>query len=335
MTTNIAIVGEAWGAEEERQRLPFVGPSGWELNKMLKEAGINRSECFMTNVFNLRPRPSNDISNLCGLQAQGIPGLKKLGAVGYVLRQFAPEIDRLYDELRSIRPNIVICLGVTAAWAMKAVGGIGSVRGTTFTTCLGFKGLATYHPAAIMREWSNRVITVADLTKAERESHYPEIRRPKREIWIEPTLEDLETFYALHLQPSDLIAVDIETAGTLITCIGFAPNERVSLVIPFYDPRRTGGNYWSTGADESRAWSFVRRVLNLPARKLFQNGLYDIGYLWRTVGLTPRNPAEDTMLLHHSIYPELQKGLGFLGSLYTDEPAWKQMRKTEMLKKDE
>jgi DNA polymerase len=333
--TNIAIVGEAWGIEEERLGRPFVGPSGWELNRMLKEAGIDRDRCFLTNVFNLRPRPSNDISNLCGPKTEGIPGLRPISSGKYCRREFAPEIQRLHDELRSLRPNLIICLGGTAAWAMRGSGGVSSIRGTTFSSTLGFKAIATFHPAAIMREWSNRVITVADLTKAERESHYPEIRRPKREIWIEPTLEDMETFYALHLQSSDLIAVDIETAGTLITCLGFAPNERVSLVVPFYDPRRAGGNYWATIDDERRAWAFVRRVLHLPARKLFQNGMYDIGYLWRTVGLTPVNPAEDTMLLHHSIYPELQKGLGFLGSLYTDEPAWKQMRKTEMLKKDE
>jgi uracil-DNA glycosylase len=333
--TNIAIVGEAWGAEEERLGRPFVGPSGWELNRMLKEAGIDRADCFLTNVFNLRPRPSNDISNLCGTKAEGIPGLRAISSGKYCRREFAPELERLNNELRSLRPNLIVCLGGTAAWAMRGSGGVSSIRGTVFNSTLGFKAIATFHPAAIMREWSNRVITVADLTKAERESHYPEIRRPKREIWIEPTLEDLETFYALHLQSSDLIAIDIETAGTLITCIGFAPNERVSLVVPFYDPRRAGGNYWPIMDDESRAWGFVRRVLSLPARKLFQNGMYDIGFLWRTVGLTPVNPAEDTMLLHHSIYPELQKGLGFLGSLYTNEPAWKQMRKTEMLKKDE
>jgi uracil-DNA glycosylase len=333
--TNIAIVGEAWGVEEERQQRPFVGPSGWELNKMLKEAGINRSECFMTNVFNLRPRPSNDISNLCGSQAEGIPGHRQISSGKYIRREFSHELERLYTELRQVRPNLIICLGGTAIWAMRGSGGVSSIRGTVFTSNLGFKSIATFHPAALMREWSNRVITVADLVKAERESHFPEIRRPKREIWIEPTLDDLETFYGLYLEPSDLIAVDIETSGPQITCVGFAPQPGISIVIPFFDPRRTEGSYWATRDLERRAWDFVRRVLNLPARKLFQNGLYDIGFLWRTVGITCRNPAEDTMLLHHSLYPESQKGLGFLGSLYTDEPAWKQMRKTGMLKKDE
>jgi len=333
--SRIALVGEAWGIEEERQRTPFVGTSGWELNRMLSEAGIKRADCFLTNVFNLRPRPTNDVSNLCGTKVEGIPGLRSLQSGRYVRREFAPELERLYTELRTVRPNIIVCLGNTAAWAMHSGGSIGKIRGTVFPSFLGFKSLATFHPAAILRQWSDRVTTVVDLTKARRESEYPEIRRPRREFWIEPNLEDLERFYGLYLQPSDLIAVDIETAGNQITCVGFAPRGDVAIVIPFTDPRREGGSYWPTSAHELCAWRYVAKVLQLPSRKLFQNGLYDLAWLWRNYGLTVVNPSEDTMLLHHSLYPELQKGLGFLGSIYTDEPAWKQMRKTEMLKKDE
>ena len=55
-------------------------------------------------------------------------------------------------------------------------------------------------------------------------------------------------------------------------------------------------------------------------------------------GYAVRNAAEDTMLLHHAIHPEMRKGLGFLGSLYTSEPAWKLMRhrgKDDQAKSDE
>ena len=71
--------------------------------------------------------------------------------------------------------------------------------------------------------------------------------------------------------------------------------------------------------------------------KVFQNGLFDMQYLAR-MGLQVRNALHDTMLLHHVLYPELQKGLGFLGSIYSNEPAWKLMRThkgEEELKRDE
>src|SRR3990167_8868100 len=56
----IMIVGEAPGFEEERSGHPFVGASGRELDKLLHEAGILRSECFTSNVCRERP-PDNKI----------------------------------------------------------------------------------------------------------------------------------------------------------------------------------------------------------------------------------------------------------------------------------
>ena len=60
-TARVMLVGECWGSEEERTQLPFSGMSGQELNRMLHEVGLMRSECYATNLVNARP-PYNDIS---------------------------------------------------------------------------------------------------------------------------------------------------------------------------------------------------------------------------------------------------------------------------------
>jgi DNA polymerase I-like protein with 3'-5' exonuclease and polymerase domains len=57
--------------------------------------------------------------------------------------------------------------------------------------------------------------------------------------------------------------------------------------------------------------------------KLFQNGLYDIAFLLRSYGMRVRGATHDTMLLHHALQPESLKGLGYLGSIYTDHGPWK------------
>jgi uracil-DNA glycosylase len=332
----IAIVGEAWGAEEERQKLPFVGGSGQELTRMLREAGIDRNACFLTNVFNLRPRPSNDIVNLCGNQDEGIPGRGPIQQGKYVRAEFAPQIGRLHAELRAVNPNLILALGNSAVWALLDQTGIGKIRGTVAQSSLGIKTIPAYHPAYVLRDWSLRHVTVLDFMKAKREARFKEIRRPQRYIWIEPTLKHMEMFYDQYIKPCNLLTVDIETMGTQITCIGFAPNRNTALVVPFTDPRREGGSYWPTAVDERQAWRFVKRVLRLPMRKLFQNGMFDCHVLWKSYGIITVNPAEDTMLLHHALYPESEKGLGFLGSVYTNEPAWKMMRSRKTtLKKDE
>ena len=70
---SIVIIGEAWGAEEEAQRTPFVGSSGYELTRMLEEAGIHRADCYLTNVLNFRP-PGNKLEAILGSKAEAIRG---------------------------------------------------------------------------------------------------------------------------------------------------------------------------------------------------------------------------------------------------------------------
>lgn len=331
---DILILGEAWGEKEEETGIPFSGTAGFILNGMLDQAGINRKECHITNVFNLRPKPSNDVKNLCGPKGSGIPGMPELQKGKYVLSRYACELERLYNEIKKVDPNIIIALGATAAWSLLHTTGIKTIRGYITRTNeavsakLGkvYKVLPTFHPAAIGRNWSDRPICIADLDKARRESSFPEIRRPQREIWIEPTLLDLATFEQQHILPSQMLSVDIETWNDQITCIGFSPDPSIALVIPFTTMRDKSGNYWNTKEDELTAWEYVRRWLSLRP-SMFQNGMYDIQFLLRSYGIKVPLATEDTMLMHHAMQPEFEKGLGFLASIYTDEVNWKQMRK--------
>jgi hypothetical protein len=98
----------------------------------------------------------------------------------------------------------------------------------------------------------------------------------------------------------------------------------LAIVIPFDDERSKGGSYWPTREIESAAWRYIRDVLidgSIP--KLFQNGLYDIAFLWRSYGIGVLGCREDTMLLSHALQPESLKGLGYLSSIYTDHGSWK------------
>jgi len=333
----IAIVGEAWGDEEARMGLPFVGWSGTELNKMLEEAEIERRECFVTNVFNLQPQASpigkgvrkNDILHLFTDKKHSSTPLPAFQKGSYLIDEYYSEVKRLWKELEEVKPNIVIALGNTALWALTGNSGIRSLRGTVYpsSTPAELKVLPTYHPSAVLRDWSLRPIVVADLMKARRQSKFPEIKRPAREIWVEPTLNHIQLFYDTYVARSSKLAFDIETVPGHITCIGFAPTPDKAIVIPLVDNRKPGGSYWPTAADERKAIELVSLYLSHPgSEKVGQNTLYDINWLWQKYGLTPVNYCRDTMLKHHALNPELEKSLGFLGSIYTDEPAWKIMR---------
>jgi DNA polymerase I-like protein with 3'-5' exonuclease and polymerase domains len=178
-------------------------------------------------------------------------------------------------------------------------------------------------------------VVIADLIKAKLESEHAQINRPAREIIINPNFETIAAFYA-QAKNSKAIAVDIETSRKQITCIGFGISRSLALVIPFVDHRMGDKSFWRSAIEEIEAWRWVQRLLALPTPKIFQNGLYDLQYI-RRVGLSITNSLHDTMLLHHAMHPELLKGLGFLGSIYTNEPAWKIMRNrsSDHLKSDD
>jgi uracil-DNA glycosylase family 4 len=306
--------------------MPFVGPAGWQLNSMLHEAGIVRADCFLTNVFNLRPRPTNKIENLCTTRKEVRHALPPLSSGKYIRDEFLPELDRLYGELTEVDPNVIVCLGGTAAWAILRDGRISKLRGAVADSPVlpGKKCLPTFHPSYILQGgYEARHVTILDLQKARRESEFPDIRRPKRTIFTEPLLGELDWFAEKFIAPARRLAVDIETRGQRITCIGFAPSADVALVVPFEDLRKPGGNYWGSVEAELAAWAWVRKVLDSPIEKVFQNGLFDMQRLWRGYGIPVRNAAHDTMLLHHAIVPESPKGLDYLGSIYTNESAWK------------
>jgi len=362
----ICLVGEAWGENEDALKTALVGASGIELLNMMAEAnlirlsladqaaieefwrardpravlrvwGAHEKEFFRTNVFNFRPNSRNDILALCGTKKETGSLLPPLKQGKYLYPKFEGELARLAAELAAEKPNLVIALGNTPSWALFGKTAISKIRGTIFPCTLvsGLKVLPTYHPAAIFRQYEYRAVTVIDLAKARREASFPEIRRPQRQVFIPETLTDLEIFYDANFASAEFIAVDIETSGTQITCIGFSPRIDRALVIPIVDPRRAGSSYWASLEEECQVWNFIRRVLESPSKKVFQNGLYDLHFLYRGYGLKPRNCEHDTMLLHHSLQPESPKGLGFLGSVYTDEPAWKLMRERKTNKRDE
>jgi uracil-DNA glycosylase len=362
----IFLLGEAKGENEDLLGKGFVGSSGASLLRMLDDAKLleltseDRAfmkkwwdtrdpkmvdmiwnlhpEFFRSNVFQLRP-PGNKIEAFCGGKGGAIVGYPALVKGKFVRGEFQPELDRLAEELINVNPNLILCLGNTACWAMLGQTTISKLRGTTILsthTVDGFKCLPTFHPAAVGRQHELRPTVVADLMKAAREADHPDIRRPKREIWIEPDLGDIHAFFRAYIKKGRRVSVDIETAGNQITCIGFAPRATVAIVIPFVDRRKLGRNYWATKEHERAAWDAIRGVLeDREILKLFQNGLYDVAFIWRSMGIRVYGAEEDTMLLSHAMQPESLKGLGYLGSVFTDEGSWKQMRQVATIKRDD
>jgi uracil-DNA glycosylase len=377
----ILIVGEAWGADEEKARLPFVGVSGQELWRMLGEAfphirpdlhnhaaelcdprwglawirrrdeWLNEAKIGFTNLLNIRP-PSNKLEALCASRTEMGKDYWKdypyvaLTSHKYLKKEYLHHLYRLRDQVKELKPNLVVAMGNAACWGVLGTTGINAIRGTTAWadngSGNGVKVLPTLHPASLLYEgqWSNRPIVVCDLMKAAREAEFPEIRRPPRIINIYPEEDEVARFVSETVANKPWrMGVDVETSGGMIDTIGFARNEREAFVVPFGPHRYRRGqnfiiikpfrngvevtNYWSF-EEECRVWRLIKRLLEADIDLVFQNGVYDIQYLLRMT-IRPSRCRDDTMLAWHSLFPELRKSLGFIGSVLTDESAWKEL----------
>ena len=318
---SIMIVGESYGDDGR----PFEGASFWLLKKALAQVGIDIDHCYLTPVFKSRV----EVTAVAGPKPLGIPGMASIYKGKYMPASYAEHLQSLYKEINNVNPNLILAVGPTAAWALCNTSGVRNIRGASRQT-EAFPGLArryqvlpTYHPDSVLREYSLYPVFLSDLDKARRYSAHPEFSRPSRKIWLKPTLEDLAIFGHDYLEPAPLISIDIETVGDQMNCIGFAPSPSIAIVVPLMS--HESPNYWPTAADERAALGWVKHWCETKPC-LFQNGMYDMNRLWRSYGIRCYKMEHDTMLLHHALQPEMQKGLGFLGTIYTDEASWKFMR---------
>jgi uracil-DNA glycosylase len=333
----LMIVNEAPNEEGFLSGRPLAGAQESLLRQSLSHVGIDLRDAHFRSVF---PFGVKDIKTLCGKAPEGMRGFPALTKGKYLLEKYASYINDLHEAIVHHKPTVVLALGATAMWALTGISGIRNYRGTPmhgFGHLSNTKIIPTFAPAAIHKDWSQYPVFIADLDKLRRNMDFPEIRKVRRSIFIEPTFEDLTAFERDYIIPNPYLSIDIETSGRIITCVGFAPTPQVALVVPFVNANNS--LYWPTVQLEVGAWRWVKRMCALNKTAVFQNGMYDMHHLWRNYGIPTLAAANghDTMLLHHALQPEMEKSLRFLGSIYTDEVAWKFMgrKKVETIKAED
>jgi uracil-DNA glycosylase len=133
-TADLVFVGEAPGFHEDRQGVPFVGPSGQLLNRLLAGIGLARADVYICNVIKSRPPRNRD------------PLPDEIAAC-------RPWLD---EQVRLVDPQVVVTLGNFAAKTLLGTAtGISRLRGRTYP----FQGrvlLPTFHPAAALHAQGRR-----------------------------------------------------------------------------------------------------------------------------------------------------------------------------------
>src|SRR3989304_5412292 len=334
--SRIMIVGEAPGQEEERVGTAFYGSSGWELDKMLKEAGLNRTLCFVTNVVRYRP-PENKISKWIAFKKKDITPDHVMVRGLPVLPIVKEGFDLLQQEIDMVKPDLIIVMGKIALWALTGKTDISKWRGSMLFSDEGIRLLPTYHPAYILRQWELRPILVQDLRRA---SYYKDKPWPETgwNFIVRPTFEQvvwhLNALYDDCELRSTMLSVDIETRAYNIACIGIAWNKHSAICIPLMVLENNDG-YWTEAEEAEIAYLLYRLLTHPNARILGQNFIFDAQYIFRAWHFIPQF-SRDTMLGHHVCFPSMQKSLDFICSMHNDHYVfWKDDGKTLSLDRDE
>jgi len=146
------LIGEAPGAEEDRQGLPFVGRAGALLDQMLAAVGLDRTrDVYVTNTLKCRPPDNRN------------PELAELA-------RCRPFLDR---QIALLQPRVVVLLGRFAAQSLlRTDDSIGALRGSVHEATVGdvaLRCIVTYHPAYLLRNPQDKAKAWRDWVAVRRE----------------------------------------------------------------------------------------------------------------------------------------------------------------------
>lgn len=323
--SSVLVLGEAPGEKEDLKGLPFIGPSGYLLDKMLEEAGFTKGQVWFSNPYKTRP-PDNKMDRLHEL---GIPH-----------NLFH---DQFFEELSHYKPTIIVACGKTGTQLLcpetkpyrkgkQEEAGFGNWRGSLLISPLlnwPHYVIPMYHPAYVLRNYEEREICLFILQRAFEEWQYLAANGtlkslPSRGIITNPDFDCASNFLQRCIDSSAPISVDIELLKRKVPyTISFAlsPLEAVSL------------SFWNYPTDQlTRLWRQMDEIFR-NKQQIGQNyTTFDCHWL-RALGFSVNlSLCHDTLIRHHVLWPELPHRLQFQTMQYTREPYYKEEGKGWSLK---
>ena len=329
--SRIMLVGEAPSENDFRGQAPFGGYPGQELNRMLPEAGIMRSECYCTYVSKLPP-PGGLLTSLVATKKKDITAAHVLLQGQYVLSQVEEGYKELLAEIEMVQPNVIVAFGNLALWALTGKWSVLKWRGSLLRANALFKDqtelerpkvIPTLYPSALIKQFELRGVVLTDLRRVKRHiTSRVYDNEPKWDFRVGQTFPATMNTLAALLSDAEAFVdpvwldFDIETRYGHIDCIGFSWSRVDAICIPLIGRGKPGG-YWSEDEEAQLVFSLYRLLSHHNVKVRWQNGLYDAQYVFRHWHFIPRG-AQDTMISQHSLFAAMPKGLDFLASMYAD-----------------
>ena len=308
----IMILGDAPTYADQEAGVLFS--RDYDLDKLLKETGIYKTNCWLSTVSKYH-----------------IPESPKGNKIPFDVRARQADVDleeQLADlqvEINQVKPNCIIALGSPALWALYGKKNIDDYRGSILSG-MGYKFIPTYNPRGLsgysgaeFKGYWNRQIIAFDLRRAKTQAQFPDIRRPSRTLRVCRNSYELQEFINRKISKTRL-GLDIEALRCIPTCLGLAFDRYEGMSVPLWN---CNGLSKIPDSDLVQIWLILAELLMNPKfKKVGQNFKYDEDKISR-LGLPIDKLSSDTMLKAFAINPELPKSLGFNTSIFTEEPFYK------------
>lgn len=310
----LIIVGESPWIQEANLGRPFVGMSGKLQDGWWREVGIDRQRVRIMNLYPFQP-PRREIDSID-------------------TATLIEWIGKLHQRIAALDgPKVIVPLGNYATFALTGKGqvraavrnaftneevsasekkaGISKLRGSVYryvdSRSREMHVVPIIHPAAVlqMQKWEKR--TVRDWQKVVRIASQGHQERQRRHI-VNPDEWQVEQFVRMVEANAGEIAmaVDIETWGKTLSCVGFAISPEESITLP------------TTGREREVFLPYVKRLCEGKAAKILCGGWYDWYWLgW--YGIWLNNYQWDVQLMHHAVDPAENHSLDFLASIYCED----------------
>jgi uracil-DNA glycosylase family 4 len=230
-------------------------------------------------------------------------------------------IEMIQEEIDACNPNAIILFGEKTLNYLCNEKTINKQRGSILHVTpelvqnKPIKAVPILSPRDIYIDNERPIQTTQwDINKAFRISQYRGPFKHPGITWIANSATELQNYWS-RSQNGDFLTFDIETHHGYITCISFCTNGQEAVSVPLLIGRMPIN-------ERAYLYKLTADILKHRIPKVNQNIKYD----WTVVerfGFKVHNIVGDTMLMAHTIYPELPKGLDFLTSIYTDQPYYK------------
>lgn len=323
----IAIVGDFTSGFDDNALKPFQGAGGNILEQCLHHAGLIRGEVYLTHLFKQRVKDEFKLAYA-----------KKNTSEWVFTPEGMRQVEALRAELEDTEVNVIVACGGASAAALAGIRKLASLRGYIFES-VGLnevrKVIPTHHPSAAVRGmFTYKHMLSCDLQKAKVESKRRELIRPERILVYNFNDVNEVVRWIEYFEDSNELSVDIEVTNFEVSAVSLSNRANVGVVIPIaksvFKPHG-----WEL-EEEFLIWRALQRLLgNDDIPKILQNGIFDIQFLLANIGLEVRGEILDTMIGHSCLWPDLPKGLGFLGSIYCGaQEYWKDMVKFNNIKEE-